>query len=124
MPRSRNARRHDGELPYDTIDMDFMNENQSAHGDREYGHIVSRMGIERKIIAGHWTNKSVQKQIGSWMRTVLGVIESPHIRVFLQGEVDVLVEEYYSKYRIIDEGREPDEFRRHVAVQAQQEIVY
>ncbi len=36
------------EIPYDTIDMDFMNENQSAHGDREYGHIVSRMGIERK----------------------------------------------------------------------------
>lgn len=101
-----------------------MNENQSAHGDIEYGHIVSRMGIERKIIVGHWTNKSVQKQIGSWMRTVLGVIESPSIRVFLQGEVDALVEEYYSKYRIIDEGREPDEFRRHVAVQAQQEIVY
>ena len=39
------------EIPYDTMDMDFMNENQSAHGDREYGHIVSRMGIERKIVA-------------------------------------------------------------------------
>ena len=44
------------EIPYDSIDMDFMNENQSAHGDREYGHIVSRMGIERKIIVGHWAN--------------------------------------------------------------------
>ena len=40
------------EIPYDTIDMNFMNENQSAHGDREYGHIVTRMGIERKVIAG------------------------------------------------------------------------
>ena len=43
------------EIPYDTIDMDFMNENQSAHGDREYGHIVTRMGIERKVVVGHWS---------------------------------------------------------------------
>mgnify|MGYP000784944725 FL=1 len=42
------------EIPYDTIDMDFMNENQSAHGGREYGHMVTRMGIERKVIVGHW----------------------------------------------------------------------
>ena len=68
-------------LPYDTIDMDFMNENQSAHGDREYGHIVSRMGIERKVIVGHWANESIQKQIGSWMRTAIGIIASSHIRV-------------------------------------------
>ena len=45
------------EIPYDTIDMDFMNENQSAHGDREYGHIVTRMGIERKVIVGHWNDR-------------------------------------------------------------------
>ena len=38
------------EIPYDTIDMDFMNENQSAHGDREYGHIFTRLGMERKVI--------------------------------------------------------------------------
>lgn len=50
------------ELPYDTIDMDFMNENQSAHGDREYGHIVSRMGIEREIIVGHWAKKKYRKE--------------------------------------------------------------
>ena len=47
------------EIPYDTIDMDFMNENQSAHGGREYGHIVTRMGIERKVIVGHWADKKV-----------------------------------------------------------------
>ncbi len=69
------------EIPYDTIDMDFMNENQSAHGDREYGHIVSRMGIERKVIVGHWNDRKVQERIASWMRTAIGIMESSHIRV-------------------------------------------
>lgn len=152
------------EIPYDSIDMDFMNENQSAHGDREYGHIVSRMGIDRKIIVGHWTNSTVQKRIGDWMTTAIGVIESSHIRVcrfgdnmnnvavtegdkveaqikfgweidhycvndvveyvnaVSEGEVNALVDEYYSKYKIIDDGRDAAEFRKHVAVQAQQEI--
>ena len=69
------------EIPYDTIDMDFMNENQSAHGDREYGHMVTRMGIERKVVVGHWSDEKVQDKIGSWMRTAVGVVESSHIRV-------------------------------------------
>nr|MCR4675311.1 L-arabinose isomerase [Lachnospiraceae bacterium] len=69
------------EIPYDTIDMDFMNENQSAHGDREYGHIVTRMGIERKVIMGHWADPKVQDRIASWMRTAIGIMESSHIRV-------------------------------------------
>ena len=69
------------EIPYDTIDMDFMNENQSAHGDREYGHIFSRLGMERKVVVGFWGDKSVQGKIGSWMRTGVGVIESSHVRV-------------------------------------------
>lgn len=69
------------EIPYDTIDMDFMNENQSAHGDREFGHIVTRMGIERKIIVGHWNDSRVQERIASWMRTAVGIMESSHIRV-------------------------------------------
>ena len=51
------------EIPYDTIDMDFMNENQSAHGGREYGHIVTRMGIERKVIVGHWQIKMFRKDL-------------------------------------------------------------
>lgn len=74
------------EIPYGTIDMDFMNENQSAHGDREYGHIESRMGIERKLIFGHWNNPEVQERIGSWMRTAIGVMESSHIRVCRVGD--------------------------------------
>ncbi|MDD2958668.1 MAG: L-arabinose isomerase [Lachnospiraceae bacterium] len=69
------------EIPYDTIDMDFMNENQSAHGDREYGHIVTRMGIERKVAVGHWSDPAVQEKIASWMRTAVGIMESSHIRV-------------------------------------------
>ena len=69
------------EIPYDSIDMDFMNENQSAHGDREYGHIVSRMGIERKVVVGHWSDVKVQEKIASWMRTAIGIMESSHIRV-------------------------------------------
>ena len=71
----------DGIAPGIEIDMDFMNLNQSAHGDREYGHIVTRMGIERKVIVGHWSDKNVQERIASWMRTAIGVIESSHIRV-------------------------------------------
>lgn len=69
------------EIPYDSIDMDFMNENQSAHGDREYGHIVSRMRIERKVIVGHWADGKVQERIAEWMRTAIGIMESSHVRV-------------------------------------------
>lgn len=69
------------EIPYDTIDMDFMNENQAAHGDREYGHIFSRLGMERKVVMGYWADADVQGKIGAWMRTAVGVIESSHVRV-------------------------------------------
>jgi len=56
------------DIPWDTIDMDFMNLNQSAHGDREFGFICTRMGINRKVIVGHWQDTGVQKKIGVWMR--------------------------------------------------------
>ena len=152
------------ELPYDTIDMDFMNENQSAHGDREYGHIVTRMRMERKVVVGHWSDPVVQGKIASWMRTAVGVVESSHIRVMrvadnmrnvavTEGDkveaqikfgwevdaypvneiaesvnavsvsdVNALVDEYYEKYNILLEGRDPEEFKKHVAVQAQIEL--
>ena len=152
------------EIPYDTIDMDFMNENQSAHGDREYGHIVSRMGIERKIVVGHWQNTDVIKKIAQWMVTAVGVMESSHIRVCRFGDnmnnvavtegdkveaqikfgweidhynvndlveyvnavsdadIKNLTDEYYSKYKILTEGRDDAEFRKHVEVQAGIEI--
>lgn len=152
------------EIPYDTIDMDFMNTNQSAHGDREFGHIVTRMGIVRKVVVGYWNDKDVQERIARWMRTAIGVMESSHIRILRVGdnmrnvavtegdkveaqikfgweidsynitdiaeyvnnvsqeEIDKVVQEYYEKYDIILDGRDEDEFRRHVAVQAGIEI--
>lgn len=152
------------EIPYDSIDMDFMNENQSAHGDREYGHIVSRMRIERKVVVGHWSDPVVAGKIASWMRTAVGIMESSHIRVMRvadnmrnvavtegdkveaqirfgwevdaypvneiaqavdavsEADTNALADEYYSRYEILSEGRDPQEFRKHVAVQAQIEL--
>ncbi len=152
------------EIPYDTIDMDFMNENQSAHGDREYAHILSRMGIERETVVGHWSNKAVIEKIAAWMRTAVGIAESSHLRVMRvadnmrnvavtegdkveaqlkfgweidaypvneiaesvaavsQSDINALTDEYYAKYKILLEGRDAAEFRRHVEVQAGIEI--
>ena len=59
---------HHREIPWPTIDMDFMNLNQSAHGDREHGFIMTRMRLNRKVVVGFWQDSSVQAQIGSWMR--------------------------------------------------------
>jgi L-arabinose isomerase len=56
------------DLPWATIDMDFMNLNQSAHGDREAGFIHSRMRLNRKIVVGHWSDPEAQDRIGAWMR--------------------------------------------------------
>ena len=69
------------EIPYDEIDMDFMNENQAAHGDREYGHIFSRLGKERKVIMGYWRDEAVLNRIASWMSTAIGIVETRNIRV-------------------------------------------
>lgn len=56
------------EIPWSEIDMDFMNLNQSAHGDREFGFIGSRMRLERKVIVGHWQDEDVQASLGIWSR--------------------------------------------------------
>ena len=56
------------EIPWAEIDMDFMNLNQSAHGDREFGFICSRMGLNRKVVVGHWTDEDVQESLGIWAR--------------------------------------------------------
>src|SRR5476651_662891 len=55
-------------LPWATIDMDFMNLNQAAHGDREAGFIHTRMRLGRKVVVGHWSDGEVQDRIGAWMR--------------------------------------------------------
>jgi len=152
------------EIPYDEIDMDFMNENQSAHGGREYGHMVTRMGLARKVVAGHWQNAQVRRRVASWMRTAVGIVESSSLRVLRvsdnmrnvavtegdkveaqlkfgwevdawpvnelaqavdavsQADTNALVDEYYATYDIILDGRGKEDFRRHVAVQAQIEL--
>ena len=56
------------DLPWDDIDMDFMNLNQAAHGDREAGFLHTRMGLARKIVVGHWQDEEVQDRLGAWMR--------------------------------------------------------
>jgi L-arabinose isomerase len=56
------------DIPWDSIDMDFMNLNQSAHGGREFGFIGSRLRMERKVVVGHWSNPEVQRKTGVWLR--------------------------------------------------------
>ncbi|MBE7471771.1 MAG: L-arabinose isomerase [Anaerolineae bacterium] len=56
------------DIPWADIDMDFMNLNQSAHGDREFGFIGSRMRLERKVVVGHWQDEEVQARLGAWAR--------------------------------------------------------
>jgi len=56
------------DIPWATIDMDFMNLNQAAHGDREHGFIWSRLRLDRKVVVGHWREEAVQKQLGAWAR--------------------------------------------------------
>ena len=56
------------EIPWSSIDMDFMNLNQSAHGDREFGFIGSRLRLNRKVVVGHWQDDETQEEIGVWVR--------------------------------------------------------
>jgi L-arabinose isomerase len=60
------------DIPWSSIDMDFMNLNQSAHGDREFGFMVSRMRMNRKVVVGHWQDTEVVKSVSVWMRAAAG----------------------------------------------------
>jgi L-arabinose isomerase len=60
------------DIPWGSIDMDFMNLNQSAHGDREFGFMMSRMRLERKVVVGHWQSNEVHEQINTWCRAAAG----------------------------------------------------
>ncbi len=59
---------YDREIPWSTIDMDFMNLNQAAHGDREFGFIAARLRLERTVVVGHWSDTDVQDRVGVWTR--------------------------------------------------------
>lgn len=69
------------EIPWAEIDMDFMNLNQSAHGDREHGYIAARMRLNRKVVAGYWQDEDFLKDIAVWMRAAVGAAESRRLRV-------------------------------------------
>lgn len=73
-------------LPWDKIDMNFMNTNQSAHGGREFGFIGTRLDIDRKVIVGHWQNPKVQQQLDDWSRAALGWQESHQLKVARFGD--------------------------------------
>lgn len=73
-------------IPNEEIDMDFMNLNQAAHGDREHGFITARLRMPRKIIAGYWQDEEVLKRLGSWMRAAVGVAFSKQLRIMRFGD--------------------------------------
>jgi L-arabinose isomerase len=74
------------DIPWSTIDMDFMNLNQAAHGDREFGFIGSRMRLNRKVVVGHWQEPDVQAQIGVWMRAAAAWHDLKTLRVARFGD--------------------------------------
>jgi len=74
------------ELPWAGIDMDYMNLHQSAHGDREFGHIGARLRIDRKVVVGHWKSTAVQLQVDDWIRAAMGWDEAQNLRVARFGD--------------------------------------
>ena len=85
-PYCHLATQYNLEIPNEEIDMDFMNLNQAAHGDREHGFIGTRMRMPRKVIAGYWKDPEVQKRIAKWMRVCIGVRVSNTMKVMRFGD--------------------------------------
>ncbi len=74
------------DLPWSTIDMDFMNLNQSAHGGREFGYICTRIRKPRKVIVGHWQETDVQERLAAWSRAALALHDMRSLRVARLGD--------------------------------------
>ena len=74
------------DIPWGEIDMDFMNLNQSAHGGREYGHILTRLRIPREVIVGHWEDPAVRKRLGEWASVAAGWQEMRQLKVVRFGD--------------------------------------
>ena len=85
-PYCHLATQYNLEIPNEAIDMDFMNLNQAAHGDREHGFIAARLRMPRKVIAGYWKNENVLAKIGSWMKAAVGVAVSRNLKVMRFGD--------------------------------------
>ena len=73
-------------LPWSTIDMDFMNLNQAAHGDREFGYLGARLGVARKVVAGHVSNPAVVQRVATWARAARGAHELRTMRLARFGD--------------------------------------
>lgn len=73
-------------IPWNEIDMDFMNLNQSAHGDREHGFIVSRLRKNRKVVVGYWEDDEPRKKIAGWMRSAVGYMISQNFKMLRLGD--------------------------------------
>ncbi len=76
---------YNAEIPWDTMDMDFMNTNQSAHGDIEFGHICTRMRIPRKVVCGYWKAEEPQQKIAVWARACAGIADAHNVRCLMFG---------------------------------------
>jgi L-arabinose isomerase len=74
------------EIPWSDIDMDFMNLNQSAHGDREFGFIGTRMRLNRKVVVGHWKDGEVQRELGDWARAACALHDWHHLKIARFGD--------------------------------------
>ena len=85
-PYCHLATQYNLEIPNDEIDMDFMNLNQAAHGDREHGFLAARLRMPRKVIAGHWEDPRVHTRLGDWMKAAVGVAVSKSLRVMRFGD--------------------------------------
>lgn len=85
-PYCHLATQYNKEIPNDEIDMDFMNLNQAAHGDREHGFIGARLRMPRKVIAGYWQDEKVMKRLGDWMKAAVGVAVSREMKVMRFGD--------------------------------------
>ena len=85
-PYCHFATQYNLEIPNEEIDMDFMNLNQAAHGDREHGFIAARLRMPRKVIAGYWKDPEVRRRIAKWMRVCVGVQASRTMRVMRFGD--------------------------------------
>jgi L-arabinose isomerase len=77
------------ELPWSQIDMDFMNLNQSAHGDREFGFVVARLRLDHKIVVGHWRDPEVTTELEAWSRVACAVAESRKLKIVRFGGMNM-----------------------------------
>ena len=85
-PYCHLATQYNRDIPNEEIDMDFMNLNQAAHGDREHGFLGARLRLPRKVIAGHWQDEAVRRRLADWMRAAVGVAFSRSLKVMRFGD--------------------------------------